>query len=128
LARQSFNLSFQNRQKPAWPIHDKARSGWAAFVPMLIAARCSFFALRRFAAICRSLAIVSELPIAPNAMFPRHQMADIQRSSKLALLSLRPWRLALVTQLLALQAPPEAKRRRFAPSMGDFLSISAVVQ
>jgi hypothetical protein len=37
------------------------------------------------------------------------QMADIQRSGKLALLSLRPWRLALVTQLLALQAPPGAK-------------------
>jgi hypothetical protein len=36
-------------------------------------------------------------------------MADIQRSGKLALLSLRPWRLALVTQLLELQAPPEAK-------------------
>jgi hypothetical protein len=87
---------------------------------MLIAARCSFFALRRFAAICRSLAIVSELPIAPNAMFPRHQMADIQRSSKLALLSLRPWRLALVTQLLALQAPPEAKSASVCAVDGRF--------
>jgi hypothetical protein len=35
-------------------------------------------------------------------------MADIQRSGELALLSLRPWRLALMTQLLELQAP-EAK-------------------
>jgi hypothetical protein len=47
-------------------------------------------------------------------------MADIQRSSKLALLSLRPWRLALVTQLLALQALPEVKSASVCAVDGKF--------
>jgi hypothetical protein len=47
-------------------------------------------------------------------------MVDIQRSSKLALLSLRPWRLALVTQLLALQALPEVKSASVCAVDGRF--------
>jgi hypothetical protein len=43
-------------------------------------------------------------------------------------LSLRPWRLALVTQLLALQAPPEAKSASVCAVDGDFLPIPTVVQ
>jgi hypothetical protein len=67
-----FQSELQNRQKPGWPIHDKARSGWTAFVRMLNRGPVLFFALHRFAAICRSLAIVSKLPIAPkNATLPR---------------------------------------------------------
>jgi hypothetical protein len=61
-----FQSELKNRQKPAWPIHDKARSDRTAFVRMLNRGPVLFFALRRFAAICRSLAIVSKLPIAPK--------------------------------------------------------------
>jgi hypothetical protein len=47
-------------------------------------------------------------------------MADIQRSSKLAMLSLRPWHLALVTQLLALQALAEVKSASVCAVDGRF--------
>jgi hypothetical protein len=87
---------------------------------MLIAARCS-------SSHCvASMQFAVGLPSSANCQlrrmrcFPRHQMADIQRSSKLALLSLRPWRLALVTQLLALQAPPEAKSASVCTVDGRF--------
>src|ERR1700722_6909791 len=37
-----FQSELQDRQKtPAWPIHDKARSGWSAFGAILSAARFS---------------------------------------------------------------------------------------
>jgi hypothetical protein len=48
------------------------------------------------------------------------QTMDIQRSSKLALLNLRPWRLASVTQLLALQALPEVKSASVCAVDGRF--------
>jgi hypothetical protein len=60
------------------------------------------------------------------------QTMDIQRSSKLALLNLRPWRLALVTQLLALQALPEVKSASVYAVDGRFsantMPIPTVVQ
>jgi hypothetical protein len=56
------------------------------------------------------------------------KMADIQRSSKLAMRSLRPWHLALVTQLLALQAPAELKSALVSAVDGEFLPIPIVVQ
>jgi hypothetical protein len=49
LARQSFKLSCFRPDADRGPV--------------------LFFALRRFDAICRWLAIVSKLPITPNAMF-----------------------------------------------------------
>jgi hypothetical protein len=105
-----FQSELQNRQKPAWPIHDKACSGWTAFVRMLNRGPGAFL---RIASIRCNLQFARHRQQTANCAektrrFP-DQMADIQRSGKLALLSLRPWRLALVTQLLALQAPPGAK-------------------
>jgi hypothetical protein len=71
LARQSFNLSFKiGRIRLGQSMTKRVLLG--RFRPDADRGPVLLFALCRFAAICRSLAIVSKLPIAPiNATLPR---------------------------------------------------------
>ena len=124
-----FQSELQNRQKPAWPIHDKARSGWTGFVRMLNRGPVLFFALRRFAAICRSLAIVSKTAnCAEKRDASRTKWRIFSALARLGCLACARgvwlWR----RSCLRCRRRQRPNRRWFAPSMGDFPPIPTVIQ